>query len=473
VSRRPRIHIRWSLIALALPSGCGALPPEAQVIVHVDTDAPLPPGVEVGGESGSPPGLFDRVRFDVYPPGASTPCSGCTSVFAVTREQLAGEGVSMGVLAEPHTSGYRLRVRLYREQFQEVDEPLSRTSLDATVALPAVGDGEVTDVTVFLPVEAVGQARGSLESPGSPRSGSPGASQVGTWPGARRRSCAEPPPDGMACIPGGAFWMGHPFVPGGLDRDDSPAPRLVVVAPFYLDTTEVTVGAFRRWLLDEAREPASDPAARTSDGFFVPRNYCNLPDNLLNDEMDGLPVNCVSRARAAEYCATHNASLPTEAQLEYASGGLEALLYVWGGDEPTCDDAVHARAPRAGSDLGRYPGDCLTDARGGPRVSRSGQRDALPLGGGKVWDLAGNVAELARDDWQGQSGECWMPTLLRDPLCEDGESGRQVVRGGSWTSEPHELRAAYRASISPEDVDDGTHLGPMIGFRCVREASSQ
>jgi formylglycine-generating enzyme len=478
-ARRARLASRmaWFASPLALVA-CGDLPRRAEVVVHVDTDAPIPVGPgELASPEGPPP-LFDRVRFEVYPPGEQAPRP---DDFAVTRGRLR-EGLSIGVLPAPGQLGYRVRVQLYRGEFKQLDQPIGRTVVETTIALPAAVDGRTVHVHMVLPTHEVGSPRGVLGSPATPSKGKPGASQVGTWAGARRIPCQRLAVESEVCVPGGAFWMGHPLVPGGAARDDAPKPRLVVVAPFFLDSREVTVGEFRAWLAGKSPR-AGDPAPRLSPPSLEnPRSYCNLPADALGDaSRDELPLNCMSYDLARELCKTRDPSrpdsdLPTEAQLEYAAGALESRLYVWGRDEPDCADAVFARAaPEEG--IKQYPGYCRThsvDPIGGPARPASGARDELVLEGGSIFDLAGNLSELALDAYRDQASDCWSPSLLTNPTCMLGTE--RVTRGGSWASEPHELRAAYRAS-SPDSFRHETNpayqtnLGPLVGFRCARPAT--
>src|SRR5690606_2650586 len=79
VSRRAVI----ALAALALVGCSDDLPPIGQVRLAIDTDAPLPPppGEVLGPAEPAP--LFDSLRVDVYPPGASEPCAGCSRTFGL------------------------------------------------------------------------------------------------------------------------------------------------------------------------------------------------------------------------------------------------------------------------------------------------------------------------------------------------------------------------------------------------------
>ena len=89
----------------ALPSG--------QLIVFIDTDAPL---LRVGSRAPSPLApiaLFDRVLIEVHAPGEPRPCSGCSREFEIDESMVVEGRASIGVLLPPGRPGYRARVRMF------------------------------------------------------------------------------------------------------------------------------------------------------------------------------------------------------------------------------------------------------------------------------------------------------------------------------------------------------------------------
>jgi formylglycine-generating enzyme len=465
-----------AVVAGTLPGniiGClgpADLPPEGQILLYVDTDAPVPPEPGEELEDNAQPPLFDRLRIELYRPGEREPCQRCTHDFALDRGRLEA-GMSVGLLLRTGVSGYRARARIYRQAFllasDEKAEPIPQTTLDATLELPAVAAEGIALGTIFLGTEEVGR---QSSTPDSPASWSPGAPVPGSPWRPHRIACTGAPRTGEICVPGGAFWMGHPGVAGGRNRDDAPRPRLVVLSPYFLDRSEVTVGAFRSWLLESSRDGTSDDPARSDypPGKTVITDWCTLPRNLSDPSRDDLPLNCISKERAREYCRTRGADLPSEAELEYAAGGLTSQLYVWGSDQPACDDAVFARAGR-GHFADRLPGDCRRSDPGGPEPIEAGSRDFVRVGGSEIRGLAGSLSELVRDAWAAQA-VCREGLLLVDPECTGGAPGAETtLKGGSWGSEPYELRAAFRAEARQYKE---TWLGPLVGFRCARPAVS-
>ncbi|MBW2458502.1 MAG: hypothetical protein JRI68_28645, partial [Deltaproteobacteria bacterium] len=227
------------LLGATLVWGCTSeLPPAGQVLLYLDTDAPLPAGPGVVLSPGAPQPLFDTVRIDVYEPGAAEPCAGCSRTFALTAPQVQAGEASIGVPSEAGRSGYRARLRMYHSASTlngALPEPLAadwppQSVVDLIVALPEVAEEGIVEATAFLATDDVGIPRGALDAPEPTRSGRPSTSQVGTWPGAQRVPCAGTPLEGEVCIPGGAFWMGNPLVRGTGRGDEADLRRLVVLS---------------------------------------------------------------------------------------------------------------------------------------------------------------------------------------------------------------------------------------------------
>jgi sulfatase modifying factor 1 len=438
--------------------------PLGQIVVHVDTDAPVDDQGEPSVDA--PLALFDRIRFDVYAPGSTNPCDGCTNEFPVTKSMFVGGNVSMGVVVPPGQDGWSARVRLFPTGLAlSSGDPNADTTLDTTIGLPPVADGRVIDVTVLLGTGDVGQPQGA-DAPVDPTRGPPGPSAVGTWTGAQRTACTGAAPAGMVCVPGGAFWMGSPAE----DATQGTVPnwhRLVQLSPFFVDATETTVAAARAAI---PAHPTYAPSSwsGTSEGATV-MDWCTFTG--APGPRDALPVNCTEVAVAHVLCgAIHpGGDLPTEAQLEYLIGGLRMRPFVWGTELPSCQDAVWGR--NGFGILSLYdPKTCLGFSHalgplGGPERPGTGLRDVLTLPGGTIVDLVGNLEEWARDLYQAQTDECWAPEgVLADPYCGTPSKALgplHVVRGGGWSVGGTLLEASKRES------DAVNIVSPVVGFRCV------
>ncbi len=471
--------LRALSVSSLLPSlvACGSevdtLPPLGQILLFVDTAAPLPAAPGDAPDPSRPPALFDRLRVEVGRAGRFGLEPALTErEFVVHRGLFAGGPPSIGVAPPPGETGYAARLRLYRsaDEVDEVAAPAS--SIDETMTLPAVGAEGITRLLVTLEVDDTGRA-GVAAKPVRVDE-APVTSAVGSWPSAERRPCPEPPGADEACVPGGAFWMGDPQLLHDPDVQDAEREHLVVVSPFFIDTHETTVGELRAKLaeLESAAVPLP-PRWSGSDEGASEDDYSTFTTGLSEaDPLDAhaaLPVNGVTWQTARAYCRSLGKDLPSEAMFEFlASGrGLEQK-YVWGDDAPECADAISGRA--GFGIYATFDGACRTGSgAGGVLPGGSGRRDRVELGGGSeaaaVVDLAGNLSEWMLDWFNAQDEGVWQePGVTRDPVADEvGRAGaRRTVRGGSWRGRYVELRAAARVDREPDGVNRS------LGFRCAR-----
>ncbi|MFO0756963.1 MAG: SUMF1/EgtB/PvdO family nonheme iron enzyme [Byssovorax sp.] len=229
-------------------------------------------------------------------------------------------------------------------------------------------------------------------------------------------------PAGMTAIPAGTFTMGS-----ASGRPDERPPHPVQVGAFCLDTTEVTVAAYRA-CLKSGRCFTPAPSRWSGPGAWarVPGADCNFGVAGRDDH----PMNCVPYAFAEEYCEAMGKRLPTEAEWEMAARGAEGRTFPWGEGVP--DQGVCWNAP-----LG------TTCPAGKSPVDRT------PLG---VLDLGGNLREWTKTTFVSYDG-CFP------------EQG-MAVRGGAFADQlTPELRASRRASTQA-----GAHTSDL-GFRCAGSLS--
>jgi formylglycine-generating enzyme required for sulfatase activity len=258
------------------------------------------------------------------------------------------------------------------------------------------------------PDEAHGAAlENPYDEPPAPRAAAPRAAIVAQ--------------DGMLKLPGGRFMMGSssPRAPA----NERPA-RPATVAPFWIDRTEVTVGAYRRC----AEAGACAPPARTSSACTY---GAGDPE---------LPVSCVHWSDAEGYCRFAGKRLPSEREWEFAARGTYALAFPWGGP-PSCSSAVTLTGEQTGKTCS-------------PRPMRVGTH---PWGASVfgVQDMSGNVEEWTADWYSEAPGD--------DPGPRVGAA--HVLRGGGWFSLPSLSRTTSRSWGSALEA------GPAVGFRCARDAS--
>lgn len=447
-------------------SGCGQLPPLGEIIVYVDTDAPVPPGGGRAPGLSDPAPLFDTLRFDVYEPGATVPCKGCTREFDVDKDKFESQHVSIGIPGKEGAAGYRVRVSLFlhdwlvpcfsltaEQQALYADcantnalVPHPTATISRTLALPVTQDGVLQEVHTFLATDAVGIPDGSLDAPMTPESGKPPPSQASSWPGGARHECTGVARPGEACVPSGAFWSGNPraiVFKSTYNIAVYPTPRLVVLSAFFMKTTEVTV---TECLADPVA--CGDPVTKANFGGF-----CTINSRWSRK----VPINCIPGTLRDAYCADWGGTVASGAQLEYVGRGLVGSTFVWGNDLPSCEDAMWGRANY--NELGP----CYkTSQGGGPYPTGSGLRDRLVLPTGTIVDVCGNLQEYTSDRLDDRCRCQWPAGVLHDPICKDPSDYSSGVIGGLWASGPTGMAlggmGCYPVDYSSADV----------GFRCVR-----
>jgi formylglycine-generating enzyme len=235
------------------------------------------------------------------------------------------------------------------------------------------------------------------------------------------------PAPGMVLIPGGTFEMGS-------DYSSNQWPiRQVQVDSFWMDETEVTVGAYSGCVDDGA---CSQPSTGGSCNWMVAGR-------------ENHPVNCVTWSQAEAFCGWAGGGtkrLPTEAEWEKAARGTDAREYPWGDSPvPTCSHVVMNDAAAGGSGCG---------------LSSTRPVGSKPLGDSPygAHDMAGNVREWVAD-WYASSYDAAETDNPTGPAL--GTS--RVLRGGSWfSSNTNHFRAAYRGNNNP------AHGNNYVGFRCAR-----
>jgi formylglycine-generating enzyme required for sulfatase activity len=231
---------------------------------------------------------------------------------------------------------------------------------------------------------------------------------------------------GMVFVPAGEFLRGrnydHPdtklaWYPNPL-KDDTPV-RGIYLDPFYLDKTEVTIGAYAEFVkAARHRPPPVWPNGQPVAG------------------KEKMPVADVSWDDASAYCEWRGKRLPTEAEWERAARGIgESQNYPWGDAEPK-------------------PANARFGVLEGPAAVCS-----YPVNGLGLCDMAGNVWEWTAD-WYGKDYYAAAPG--RNPA--GPETGiYRVLRGGSWFDTPNPfLRCSYRSWARPAE------RSPNVGFRCAK-----
>ena len=465
------------IAALLLLAACSPdpviLPPNGHVLLHVDTDAPVPSSVDPN----APPPLFDRLLVEIFAPGEQEACDGCVAELDLDRDTLL-DGGSFAIVPPGPAEGVRVRLRMFLDS-RRIDGLIAPEAIvEAVAALPPIPAEGPIEASVFLATESVGFPVGSLEAPIAADASALSHSRVGSWPPAQRVGCAEQPPAGAVCVPSGAFFMGHPSAEGQPGTFQSAAlsaatrQRLVALSPFFLDVREATVADIRA----SRAVPPSDifPWSGGSTGSDL-ADWCPYP-TIPDPAREDLPMACITWRGARKYCQSRGGDLPTEAQLEYVAGALESRFYPWGSEEPDCDDTVWAR--RGGSTMFvcgppegiggalPLPADVDLNAPPPPRT-----RDRVVLPDGVIFDLAGNQTEWARDYHQQQDEPCWStPTsnVFINPECTTPGAGLvwRTFRSGSWA----DAHARVPSAPARRGLDEVTP-SVLIGVRCAYPAT--
>ncbi|GAC1581775.1 MAG: hypothetical protein NVS3B20_12500 [Polyangiales bacterium] len=261
--------------------------------------------------------------------------------------------------------------------------------------------------------------------------------------------------DGMASIPGGSFFMGSDQG----EESEKPSHR-VILSPFCMDLTEVTVSAYKacsdrgecKRATAEVRWPDIDDHQRKIYGPL-----CNIARP---QESGDHPINCVDFEMAKNFCSAHNKRLPTEAEWEFAARGPDGRVYPWGDDPPdatrlnACDKQCVAWGKKMGVQVkAMFDGD--DGYAGTAPVGR------FPAGASRygLLDVVGNVWEWT-SDWEGPY------TDVREAVTNPQgpkEGSERIVRGGAFNgSFASWVRPSWRYSFMP---DAKSHAG---GFRCAK-----
>lgn len=198
-------------------------------------------------------------------------------------------------------------------------------------------------------------------------------------------------------VPGGCFMMGA--TPGNPGSNSWEKPRhRVCMKGFWVGRYEVTNAQWKKIM------------------GTVPSEFCKKGDCPVTDVSWDDVQGFVERMNGKSDEGSHF-NLPSEAQWEYACrGGVEGERYC-GGNQPG-DIAWYSK----NSDY---------------NINPVGRKKANGFG---LFDMSGNVWEWTEDclnvNYEGapSDGAPWL----------SGDCSRRVYRGGSWGSDPGNLRAAYR-----------------------------
>ncbi len=251
-------------------------------------------------------------------------------------------------------------------------------------------------------------------------------------------------------------------------KEEGPQHRVSITKPYWLGSTEVTVGQFKKFV--EATKYITE-----AEKFGFGNSHLTVADATVKPEQmkmtwrapgytitDDSPVTQVSWNDAVQFCnwlsdqeklkpcyrqdaksgwiilaSGTGYRLPTEAEWEYACRAGTTTQFSFG-DDPAMLDIYGWFNKNAG---------------GSARAV--GLKVANPFG---LFDIHGNVYEWCQDFY---AADYYSKSSPNDPTGPSSGSSR-VNRGGSWHYRPVNCRSAFRNSSAPV-FRDGS-----FGFRCVR-----
>lgn len=209
--------------------------------------------------------------------------------------------------------------------------------------------------------------------------------------------------------------MGASPLDNTAEGDEYP-PHEVTLGAFWIDQTEITNQQYQICVDDGVCDPAAS-AGQLASADNYPRVNATWTD-------------------ALTYCEWTGATLPTEAQWEFAARGTDGRIYPWGNDAPTCQKANYGGCINYPQPVESYP---------------SGSSYSGTL------DMSGNVYEWV-SDWYSYNYYQNSPT--NQPV-NGITTNAKVRRGGSYFHSNNQIRATNRDSLPPTSSSSNT------GFRCV------
>jgi serine/threonine-protein kinase len=262
------------------------------------------------------------------------------------------------------------------------------------------------------------------------------------------------PRDGMtmAYVPAGEFHM-------GAQDSQKYSYHKVFLDAFWIDKTEVTNAMFAKFVKEtdyktEAEKIGSSRVVSSNSykTYEAKGAFWKKPRGPISDILgkDNHPVVQVSWNDAEAYCEWAGRRLPTEAQWEKSARGVDARIYPWGNQEPTCSFVNSTFFVHTINQLEEFP---FKPCVGLTEEVGIHPNNASPYG---ALDMAGNVWEWVKD-WFDKS--YYQNSPYNNP--EGPSSGEfRVIRGGSWNSGIREVY--YRVQNYPDYGDN------EIGFRCIQ-----
>ena len=257
-------------------------------------------------------------------------------------------------------------------------------------------------------------------------------------------------------IPAGNFQMGSRNA-SSLATQDETAHRVSLSHPFYMQTGEVTVGQYRRFVEAsgyQSEVPASGGCWTSADGRRWRKQANTTWETIAKSwaetaGADTLPVSCIAwpdaRAFARWLSRKEGRSyrLPTEAQWEYACRAGKTTAFAFG-------ECLSTEQANFGGVTPSEP-HCPMDTA--PPRHYLVATHSLTDNAWGLFHMHGNVAEWCRDFYGP-----YPQKASRDPL-GPAYGTERVIRGGHYLSFMNDCRSAKRSSFPPQ------YASSAVGFR--------
>ena len=235
-------------------------------------------------------------------------------------------------------------------------------------------------------------------------------------------SSPKPEPGDMVLIPPGEFMMGTDKVPKGSPGLETPAHKVTMENPYYIDAYEVTNIEFIRF------QTESDYKA---EGNWRP---------LYSIGKENVPVANVTLGDAEAFCEWAGKRLPTEAEWERAARGPENYPYPWGETYDPSKSNTSEMSYNSLTEVGRFETDKSTYG---------------------VYDMMGNVQE-----WTSNRLKSYPKSKARRNDAFNPRFKLQALKGSSYAFKGSSMNLMTRSGY-PAKAQYGT------GFRCAKSAEEE
>ncbi len=260
----------------------------------------------------------------------------------------------------------------------------------------------------------------------------------------------------MIAIPGGTFQMGSSDNEK-FRRDDEGPVRNVTVSPFFMGKVEVTWDEYWTFHMETASEGRIAPSiikernlnAETPDAISGPTPPFGTPDQGWGGGMR--PAITMTHYSAEIYCkwlskiTGKKYRLPTEAEWEYAARGGTEMPYFFGGSPKKYSDRGWWNK-MFGPDTAVINSFVIYKLNSGMRTQEPSRVKENPFG---LKNMLGNVLEYC-SDWYAPDAYSKTGASVTDPKGPE-EGTEHVIRGGNYTDDAADVRAATRYCTKTEE----------------------